>query len=85
MRVVRGTAVTGPFADKVGTAAMQGGGTLIAKTGGDWAGPGGQSVMFVGAKAYLVYHAYAMSNGNATLRIADLVWDASGWPVAVGP
>jgi len=85
IRVVRGTAVTGPFADKAGTAAMQGGGTLIAKTGGDWAGPGGQSVMFVGANAYLVYHAYAMSNGIATLRIANLVWDASGWPVAVGP
>jgi arabinan endo-1,5-alpha-L-arabinosidase len=85
IRVVRGTSVTGPFADKAGTAAMQGGGTLIAQTGGDWAGPGGQSVMFTGQKAYLVYHAYAMSNGSATLRIADLVWDSSGWPVPVGP
>jgi hypothetical protein len=41
--------------------------------------------MFVGTKAYLVYHAYATSDGAATLRIADLVWDASDWPVAVGP
>lgn len=85
MRVVRGTSVTGPFADMAGTAALQGGGTLIAQTGGNWAGPGGQSVMFVGTKAYLVYHAYAMSNGAATLRIADLVWDSNGWPVPVGP
>jgi arabinan endo-1,5-alpha-L-arabinosidase len=85
MRVVRGTSVTGPFADKAGTAAMQGGGTLIAEGDSTWAGPGGQSVMFVGTKAYLVYHAYAMSDGTATLRIADLVWDASGWPVPVGP
>jgi len=85
IRVVRGTSVTGPFADKAGTTALQGGGTLIAKGGGSWAGPGGQSVMFVGTKAYLVYHAYATSDGAATLRIADLVWDASGWPVAVGP
>jgi len=85
MRVVRGTSVTGPFADKAGTAAMQGGGTLIAQSDNTWAGPGGQSVMFVGSKAYLVYHAYAMSNGTATLRIADLVWDASGWPMPVGP
>ena len=85
MRVVRGTSVTGPFADKAGTAAMQGGGTLIAQGDSTWAGPGGQSVMVVGTKAYLVYHAYAMSNGNATLRIADLVWDSSGWPVPVGP
>jgi len=85
MRVVRGTSVTGPFTDKAGTAAMQGGGTLVAEGDSTWAGPGGQSVMIVGAKAYLVYHAYAKSNGTATLRIADLVWDASGWPVPVGP
>ena len=85
MRVVRGTSVTGPFADKAGTTAMQGGGTLIAQSDTTWAGPGGQSVMLVGTKAYLVYHAYAMSDGTATLRIADLVWDSSGWPVPVGP
>ena len=85
MRVVRGTSVTGPFTDKAGTAAMQGGGTLVAEGDTTWAGPGGQSVMIVGTKAYLVYHAYAKSNGTATLRIADLVWDTSGWPVPVGP
>jgi arabinan endo-1,5-alpha-L-arabinosidase len=85
MRVVRGTSVTGPFADKAGTAAMQGGGTLIAQGDSTWAGPGGQSVMIVGTKAYLVYHAYAMSDGTATLRIADLVWDSNGWPIPVGP
>jgi arabinan endo-1,5-alpha-L-arabinosidase len=85
MRVVRGASVTGPFADKAGTAAMQGGGTLIAQGDSSWAGPGGQSVLFVGTKAYLVYHAYAMSDGTATLRIADLVWDSNGWPMPVGP
>ena len=85
IRVVRGTSVTGPFVDKAGTAAMQGGGTLIAQSDSTWAGPGGQSVLFVGSRAYLVYHAYAASDGAATLRIADLVWDASGWPVPVGP
>ena len=85
MRVVRSASVTGPYSDKAGTAATSGGGTLIAQGDATWAGPGGQSVMIVGTKAYLVYHAYTMSNGTATLRIADLVWDASGWPVPVGP
>jgi arabinan endo-1,5-alpha-L-arabinosidase len=85
IRVVRGTSVTGPFVDKAGTAALQGGGTLIAQGNATFAGPGGQSVMFEGKRAYLVYHAYARSNGAITLRIADLVWDASGWPVPVGP
>ena len=85
IRVVRGTSVTGPFTDQAGTAALQGGGTLIAQGDSTFAGPGGQSVMFDGNQAYLVYHAYAKSNGAITLRIAELVWDASGWPVPVGP
>ena len=82
---MRGTSVTGPYVDKAGTAALQGGGTLIAQGDATFAGPGGQSVMFDGNEAYLVYHAYAKSNGAITLRIAELVWDASGWPVPVGP
>lgn len=85
IRVVRSTSVTGPYSDKAGTAAMQGGGTLIAQGDNTWAGPGGQSVMIVGKKSYLVYHAYAKTNGAATLRIAELVWDAEGWPIPVGP
>ena len=85
IRVVRGTSVTGPFADQAGTAALQGGGTLIAQGDSSFAGPGGQSVMLVGNKAYLVYHAYAKPSGAITLRIADLVWDSRGWPVPVGP
>jgi len=85
IRVVRGTSVTGPFTDKAGTAALQGGGSLIAEGNASFAGPGGQSVMFVGNKAYLVYHAYAKPSGATTLRIANLVWDADGWPIPVGP
>jgi arabinan endo-1,5-alpha-L-arabinosidase len=85
IRVARATNVTGPYTDKAGTTAMQGGGTLIAQGDATFAGPGHQAVLFVGTKAYLVYHAYLKSNGVATLRIADLVWDANGWPMPVGP
>ncbi len=85
IRVVRATSIAGPYADKAGTAALHGGGTLIAQGDSAFAGPGGQSVMFVGNKAYLVYHAYAKPSGAITLRIADLVWDSNGWPVPVGP
>jgi arabinan endo-1,5-alpha-L-arabinosidase len=85
IRVVRGTSITGPYADQAGTAATQGGGTLMAEGDSAFAGPGGQSVMFQGNKAYLVYHAYAKPSGAITLRIAELVWDSDGWPVPVGP
>lgn len=85
IRVARSANVTGPYADKAGTAALQGGGTLMAKGDSTWAGPGHEAVLFVGTKAYLVYHAYAKSNGVATLRIAELFWDSDGWPIPVGP
>ena len=86
IRVVRSANITGPYVDKAGTSATSGGGTLIAQGDGtSWAGPGGQSVLFAGNRAYLIYHAYAMSNGVATLRLADLVWDSSGWPMPIGP
>jgi arabinan endo-1,5-alpha-L-arabinosidase len=86
IRVVRSETIDGPYVDKDGTPALEGGGTLIAEGDSSWAGPGGQSVMFTSDnKAYLVYHAYAKPNGDVHLRIADLVWDSDGWPVPVGP
>ena len=89
IRVGRSTGVDKGFADKDGVVLTAGGGTLVAAGNGTtFNGPGGQSVMIVGTKAYLVYHAYAPDSvvgGSATLRIADLVWDSSGWPVPVGP
>lgn len=89
IRVGRSTSVSGGFVDKDGVALTAGGGTLVSTGNGTtFNGPGGQSVMISGTKAYLVYHAYAPDSvvgGSATLRIADLVWDAAGWPVPVGP
>jgi arabinan endo-1,5-alpha-L-arabinosidase len=89
IRVGRSTNVNSGFVDKDGVALTAGGGTLLVTGNGTtFNGPGGQSVMIAGTKAFLVYHAYAPNSvvgGSATLRIADLVWDSSGWPVPVGP
>jgi len=81
IRVGRSTSMTGGFVDKNGTALTQGGGTLLVGAGNGWVGPGGQSVLFVGNRAYLVYHAYASSDGHFQLHLSDLYFDASGWPV----
>jgi arabinan endo-1,5-alpha-L-arabinosidase len=84
--VGRSTAITGPYADKAGTAMMQGGGTIIVQGGTRWKGPGHNAVLFDGGKAYNVYHSYdANANGNPTLRISDLAWDTDGWPISGGP
>ena len=86
IRVARSTSVTGPYTDKAGTAAAQGGGTLLVQGDARWKGPGHNAVIFRGNAAYNVYHSYdANANGRVTLRISELVWDAEGWPISAGP
>lgn len=85
-RVGRSTSVTGPYTDRQGTPLMQGGGTLVLQGSTRYRGPGHNAVLFTDTAAYNVYHAYdADNNGAAVLRIAELVWDAEGWPVSAGP
>jgi arabinan endo-1,5-alpha-L-arabinosidase len=86
IRVARSTSVTGPYTDKAGTAAAQGGGTLLVQGDARWKGPGHNAVIFRGNTAYNVYHSYdANANGRVTLRISELAWDAEGWPISAGP
>ena len=81
IRIGRSTSMTGGFVDKSGVPLTQGGGTLLVGAGDGWVGPGGESVMFSGNRAYLVYHAYAATDGHFALHMSDLYWDATGWPV----
>jgi arabinan endo-1,5-alpha-L-arabinosidase len=85
IRVGRSENVLGPYVDRAGVAMLDGGGTLLVSGNDSWKGPGHNAVIFVGSNAYNVYHAYAASNGAATLRISELVWDAEGWPISGGP
>lgn len=85
-RVGRSTAVAGPYADKDGVALLEGGGTLLLKGGDRYRGPGHNAVVFTDSAAFNIYHAYDASNrGASVLRIAELVWDADGWPISGGP
>jgi arabinan endo-1,5-alpha-L-arabinosidase len=81
IRVGRSTSMTGGFVDKDGVALTKGGGTLLVGAGNGWVGPGGESVLFTANRAYLVYHAYAATDGHFALHMSDLYWDATGWPV----
>src|SRR5262249_52301789 len=69
IRVGRSTRMTGGFVDKAGVALTQGGGTLLLGAGGGWVGPGGESVLFNGNRAYLVYPAYAATDGHFALHV----------------
>lgn len=49
-----------------------------------WRGPGHCGLMRDGARDLIVYHAYDTENeARLTLRIAELQWDAEGWPTAL--
>lgn len=88
IRVGRSATVTGPYVDKEGTPMMKGGGTLLVQGNSSWSAPGHNAVIVYENRTYNVYHALAAPSGKdgvATLRIAELVWDADGWPVSGGP
>ena len=88
IRVGRSASVTGPYVDKDGTAMTNGGGTLLVQGNSNWSAPGHNAVIVYDNRTYNVYHALAApsgQNGVATLRIAEIAWDANGWPVSGGP
>jgi arabinan endo-1,5-alpha-L-arabinosidase len=88
IRVGRSATVTGPYMDKDGVAMMNGGGTLLVQGDSNWSAPGHNAVITYDNRTYNVYHALAApsgQNGTATLRIAEIAWDANGWPISGGP
>lgn len=86
IRVGRALEVLGPYVDREGTPMLDGGGTLLVAGAGRWHGPGHNAVLFSGDRAYNVFHAYdAQASGASRLRVAELAWDADGWPVSGGP
>lgn len=85
VRVGRSTNVGGPYVDKAGTAMTQGGGTPLVTGNATWTAPGHNAVIFTASGAYNVYHALDANHQNPVLRVAELVWDADGWPISGGP
>lgn len=81
IRVGRSKRVTGPYVDRQGRDMMDEGGTILISGGKRWRGPGHCTILHTKDGDKLVYHAYdADAKGASTLRIAPIVWDASGWP-----
>ncbi len=86
LMVGRSVSITGPYRDRDGRNLLDGGGSLVLAGDTRFRGPGSNAVLFHAGRAFNVYHAYDVSNaGEATLRIAELVWDDAGWPVSGGP
>lgn len=91
-RVVVGRSehVLGPYVDRAGVPLLDGGGTLVVEGDHRTFAAAGHSdvlsdVLVDGERTYHVYHAYRQSDGGAELRIAELPFDAEGWPVGGAP
>lgn len=86
--VGRSRAITGPYVGRDGRAMMDGYGTTViaerpwAST--NWRGPGHCGLYRDKDRDLVVYHAYDVANrSRPTLRLAELRWNAEGWPVAL--
>ncbi|WP_327189177.1 arabinan endo-1,5-alpha-L-arabinosidase [Streptomyces xinghaiensis] len=78
----RASSPTGPYTDRNGVRMMDGGGTPVLETHGQYIGPGGQSVLKDSDGHVLVYHYYDRDdNGTPKLGINLLGW-SGGWPTA---
>ena len=81
IRVGRAGRVTGPYVDRDGKPMMEGGGTLVVASQGQWRGPGHCAILQDRDGEKLVYHAYdANARGIPTLRVEPIMWDPEGWP-----
>lgn len=83
--VGRSSDVKGPYVDRAGRGMREGGGTQVVASAGAWKGPGHDAVLRTEKGDYHVYHAYAAGDGHSELRIAQLLWDAEGWPIPHAP
>lgn len=77
--VGRSEEVTGPFVDKTGKAMTSGGGTIIDSSTAQWKGPGHNGIFIENDTMFCINHAYAASNGAATMFIRPLYWKDE-WP-----
>lgn len=85
IRVGRSKTVTGPYLDKAGVNLLNSGGSVfLATTNGPLIGPGHAGTLNALGKSWFTsdFEGDVRMNGNATLAIMPLRWNADGWPEA---
>lgn len=85
IRVGRSREITGPYLDRDGVDMLDGGGTLVLETDGEFIGPGHPGILQESGRFLLSYHYYdGNERGRSRLAIRPLEWDEEGWPRVVG-
>ncbi|KAI9495215.1 beta-xylosidase [Zychaea mexicana] len=76
--VARSKKIAGPYFDRDGVNALNGGASVIYDGNHDGIlAPGGQDVF---NNKVIAYHYYNKESGDRTLRINDIYWGDDGWP-----
>lgn len=79
--VGRSEKVTGPYIDKDGVSLMDGGGSVVAKGNGHYAGVGHCAVVNFQGKDYMFMHGYDSEyDYRSKLLVNEISWTADGWP-----
>lgn len=80
--VGRSKEIYGPYFDKDGVNMIDGGGSVIVKGNGQYAGIGHCAVANFNGKDYMYMHGYDKDeNYRSKLVIREISWSADGWPV----
>ncbi|MGA2173402.1 MAG: arabinan endo-1,5-alpha-L-arabinosidase [Verrucomicrobiota bacterium] len=86
IRVGRCKKITGPYLDKEGVDLLLDGGSLVLGSTGPFIGPGHAGIISAGGQDWFSCHFYdGTREGNPTLALLPLQWDAAGWPVVGAP
>lgn len=82
IQVGRSASPSGPFLDKNGVNLNTNGGSTVLSTAGRYIGPGHTGIFEENGISYFSHHYYDLDDaGAAKLDVAQLTWDAAGWPV----
>lgn len=85
IRIGRSKTITGPYLDKVGSDMLHSGGSeFLPAVNGPLIGPGHAGILNAKGKTWFTsdFEGDVRMNGNATLAIMPLSWNADGWPEA---
>jgi arabinan endo-1,5-alpha-L-arabinosidase len=85
IRVGRSKTITGPYLDQAGTDMLKAGGSVfLPNANGPLIGPGHGGRLYADGKEWFTsdFEGDVRMDGNATLAIMPLHWNAKGWPEA---
>jgi len=79
--VNRANSITGPYLDRSGKTALNGGGTILLQRYGRYYGPaGGEAFEDINRQRFVNHYYDASDTGRAKIQVRDIVYTEDNWP-----